>query len=263
MDAKTVELEILENNTLAVLTMNRPDALNALNMPLAEEMVGAVRRVAQDPAIRAAIVTGKGGAFSAGGDLAAFKASREPGEFLHELASTFHQAVLAIRDMNIPWIAAINGPCFGVGLSLACCCDFRVASQAAKFGVAFTGVGLSPDSGLLYYLPKIVGIAKATEMTLLNTTIAAEEALKENLVNKVFKAEELMKETLDLASTLARMPTRALGMDKKQLDASYTLPLEQHLELELKCVSDSATTADFREGCQAFFERRRPNFEGR
>ncbi len=262
MSTKLVELEVVENGSIAIVTLNRPDALNALNMPLSEEFEKVARQVAQDPKVRAAIVTGKGKAFCAGGDLAAFKASKAPGTFLHDLAALFHKAILAIRGMNVPWIAAINGPCFGVGLSLACCCDLRLASVAAKFSVAFTGVGLSPDSSLLYYLPKIVGIAKASELTLLNTSLSAEDALKMNLVTKVSSPEDLMKDTLEVAKKLASMPTRALGMDKRQLDASYSLPLEQHLELELKYVSESATTADFREGCASFFERRKPNFKG-
>jgi 2-(1,2-epoxy-1,2-dihydrophenyl)acetyl-CoA isomerase len=262
MSSKCVELEVVENNTIAVLSLNRPDALNALNVPLTEDFEKAVRQVVQDTKIRAVIVTGKGKAFCAGGDLGAFKASKEPGTFLHDLAAAFHKSVLAIRGMNIPWIAAINGPCFGVGLSLACCCDFRITSATAKFSVAFTGVGLSPDSSLLYYLPKIVGFAKATEMTLLNTIISAEDALRVNLVTKISKPEDLLKDALDMAKFLVNMPTRTLGMDKKQLDASYSLPLEQHLNLELKYVSESATTSDFQEGCQAFFERRKPHFKG-
>ena len=262
MSNNLVELEVVENNTIAILSLNRPDALNALNMPLTEDFGKAVRQVVQNPKIRAAIVTGKGKAFCAGGDLGAFKASKEPGTFLYDLAAAFHKSVLTIRGMNIPWIAAINGPCFGVGLSLACFCDFRVASATAKFSVAFTGVGLSPDSSLLYYLPKIVNLAKATEMVLLNTTLSAEDALKVNLVTKISKPEDLLRDTLDMATILANMPTRTLGMDKKQLDASYSLPLEQHLDLELKYVSESATTVDFQDGCQAFFERRKPHFKG-
>ncbi|OLS13324.1 MAG: enoyl-CoA hydratase/carnithine racemase, partial [Promethearchaeota archaeon CR_4] len=179
------------------------------------------------------------------------------------LAGQFHKVVLAIRRMNIPWIAAINGSCFGVGLSIACFCDLRIASTAAKFSVAFTGVGLSPDSGLLHYLPKIVGLAKATEMTFLNITISAEEALKCNLITKISKPEDLLKDSMDMAKILVNMPTFTLGKDKKQLDASYTLPLDQHLELELKNVSETADTADFQEGCAAFFERRKPHFQGK
>ncbi len=262
MSNKLVELEVVENGSIAIVSLNRPDALNALNMPLSEEFEKVARQVALDPKVRAAIVTGKGKAFCAGGDLGAFKASKEPGMFLHDLAALFHKAILAIRGMNVPWIAAINGPCFGVGLSLACCCDIRIASVAAKFSVAFTGVGLSPDSSLLFYLPKIVGIAKASEMSLLNPTLSAEDALKVNLITKISTPEELMKEALDIAKKLASMPTKAIGMNKRQLDASYSLPLEKHLELELKFVSESATTSDFQEGCAAFFEKRKPKFKG-
>jgi 2-(1,2-epoxy-1,2-dihydrophenyl)acetyl-CoA isomerase len=164
--------------------------------------------------------------------------------------------------MNAPWVAAINGACFGVGLSLACCCDLRIASPEAVFSVGFTGVGLAPDSGLLYYLPKIVGFAKATEMVLLNMALSAEEALEIELVSKVVEPEKLAGEALGIAKRLAGMPTLALGLDNKMLDATFSDTLEQHLDLELKCLRVSAGTADFQEGCAAFFERRKPDFKG-
>jgi 2-(1,2-epoxy-1,2-dihydrophenyl)acetyl-CoA isomerase len=186
--------------------------LNALNTEFAADLGEVVDRLHEDEKIRAVILTGKGRAFCAGGDLAEFRAAPDPRQFIHELAGSVHKSVLKMRGMNAPWVAAINGPCFGVGLSLASCCDLRVASTDATFSVGFTGVGLSPDSSLLYYLPKIVGLTKATEMT---------------------------------------------------LDASFSDTLEQHLELELGCVSESAGTADFQEGCAAFFERRKPEFKGR
>ncbi len=258
---KTVELEIREEGRVAFVELNRPDSLNALNPPLAEDFTRVVGHL-EDENIRAVIITGKGKAFCAGGDLAAFKEAADPKAFLHDLAANFHRSILKIRKMKAPWIASINGPCFGVGLSLACCCDLRVASTEAKFSVAFTGVGLAPDSSLLYYLPKIVGIAKATEMTMLNSVLPAEEALKINLVNRVAEPRNLTDETLEMARLIAAMPTRALGLDKIMLDASYSESLEEHLDLELKCVTESAGTADFQEGCRAFFKRGRPDFRG-
>lgn len=260
--SETVEVEFVEDGTIAVIYLNRPDALNALNMQLAMDFGSVVDQVLKANTVRAVVVSGRGKAFCAGGDLAAFKDAEDPSKFLHDLASTFHDSVVKIRDMSVPWVAAINGPCFGVGLSLACCCDFRIAAATAKFSVAFTGVGLCPDSSLLYFLPKLVGLAKATELTMLNSTLIAEDALATNLINKIVEQEDIITESLELAKALAKMPTLALGLDKKLLDSSFCTTLDQHLFLELKSVSESAGTADFQEGCAAFFERRKPNFVG-
>ena len=262
METKTVELEMLEQGKVGLVKFNRPDSLNALNTALAKDFENVVNQVGEAKQIRSVIVTGKGRAFCAGGDLPEFKDAADPKRFLYDLAEKVHLSIIKLRSMKAPWIAAINGPCFGVGLSLACCCDLRIASAKAKFSVAFTGVGLAPDSSLLYYLPKIVGLAKATEMTMLNRVLSAEEALRIDLVTAVAEPENLMEESLAMAKSLAEMPTLALGMDKIMLDAGYCENLEQHLDLELKCISDSASTADFQEGCKAFIERRKPHFTG-
>ena len=260
----TVDLEVVEKGRIGLVGFNRPEALNALNSQFAADLEEVVDKLSGDEKIRAVLVTGRGRAFCAGGDLAEFRAAPDPKEFIHDLAESVHKSVFKIRGMNAPWIAAINGPCFGVGLSLACCCDLRVASTEATFSVGFSGVGLSPDSSLLYYLPKIVGLAKATEMTLLNMALSAEKALQIHLVTQVTEPEKLAAVSFEMAKRLANMPTLALGMDKKMLDASFFDTLEQHLEVELECVSESAGTADFQEGCAAFFfERRKPEFKGR
>ncbi len=258
----TVELEVFEEGKVALVRLNRPEALNALNTQFAEDLGKIVDQLSEEEKIRAVIVTGKGRAFCAGGDLAEFKAAANPKQFLHDLAGSVHKSVLKMRGMNAPWVAAINGPCFGVGLSLACCCDLRIASTEATFSVGFTGVGLAPDSSLLYYLPKIVGLAKAAEMTLLNTALSAENAFEIDLVSKVVEPEKLSEQAFRIAKKLASMPTIALGMDKKMLDTSFSDTLEQHLDLELECLSESAGTADFQEGCDAFLERRKPHFKG-
>lgn len=259
----TVDLEVVEEGKIAMVGLNRPDALNAVNTQFAADFGEVVDKLHEAEKIRAVIMTGKGRAFCAGGDLREFRAAADPKQFIHHLARSIHRCVLKIREMNAPWVAAINGPCFGVGLSLACCCDLRIASTEAKFSVGFTGVGLAPDSSLLFYLPKIVGFTKATEMTLLNDALSAQEALKIGLVSRVVEPDKLEEETLKMAKKLANMPTLALGMDKKMLESSFSDTLEQHLDLELNCVSESAGTADFQEGCTAFFERRKPEFKGR
>lgn len=262
MTRTTVQVEYLDGNSIALVRLNRPEALNALNPPLAEDFVSVVNELKGEPGLRAVVITGNGKAFSAGGDLGAFKAAADAGQFLRDLAGEFHKGISCLRNLEAPSIAAINGACFGVGLSLACACDLRIAVETAKFSVAFTGVGLSPDSGLPYFLPKIVGLSMATELAFLNPVIDTQRAQAINLVNLV-TARDVVEESLEMARKLAAMPTRALGLVKRLYDASYSLGLEQHLEMQLQCLGESAATEDFREGCAAFFEKRKPHFKGR
>ncbi len=262
MTREIVQLEYLDNHGIALVRLNRPAALNTLNPQLAEDFVSVVNELQAAAGLRAVVLTGNGKAFSAGGDLAAFKAAADAGQFLQDMAGEFHKGIHMLRRIDAPWIAAINGPCFGVGLSLACACDLRVAAAGATFAVAFTAVGLSPDSGLPYFLPKIVGAGMATELALLNPTIDANRAKEINLVNLV-TAQDVVEEALAMARKLAALPTRALGLVKRLYDASYTLDLEQHLDLQVRCLGEAAATEDFREGCTAFLEKRRPVYKGR
>lgn len=263
MKYETIEVEHIEDGSIALVQLNRPEALNTLNFKLASDFVSAIEEIENNKDIRAVIITGKGKGFSAGGDLAAFKSAQEPGQFLYDLADEFHKGILAIRRMNTPAIAAVNGACFGVGLSLAACCDIRVASTKAKFCFAFTGVGISADSSLPYFLPKIVGLAKATEMAMFNSVLKAREALDVQLVNKVVEPEVLLDEAKTMAIQLAKMPTIALGKIKSLYDHCYSDTLEDHLDKELQYLKETAGTEDFKEGCSAFFEKRAPIFKGK
>jgi len=262
MTQETVLLDYVDGKNIAIVRLNRPTALNALNPQLAEDFVSVVNELQAEPELRAVVLTGNGKAFSAGGDLGAFKAAADAGQFLQDLAGQFHQGINALRHIDAPFIAAINGSCFGVGLSLACACDLRVAMERATFSVAFTGVGLSPDSGLPYFLPKIVGLGMATELAFLNPMIDAKRAKEIGLVN-VVTSQEVVEEALTMARKLAAMPTKALGLVKRLYDASYTLDLKQHLDLQIECLGKAASTEDFREGCTAFLERRKPAYKGR
>ncbi|MHA1791466.1 MAG: enoyl-CoA hydratase/isomerase family protein [Promethearchaeota archaeon] len=261
MKHELVEKEYLDDGLILILKLNRPRALNALNKQLAAEFTEALNEAEQDEKLRAIIITGNGKAFCAGGDLAAFKSSEDPATFLKELATKFHEGIKKIRYLDVPVIAAINGPCFGVGLSLACACDFRIANSNAKFSVAFTGVGLSPDSSLPYFLPKIVGLGVATELALLNKTIDADQALSIHLVSAI--SGNAVDKAMELAKTLSRMPTKAIGMVKKLYNVAFSDSLEQHLEKEVEAIGITANTRDFLEGCNAFFEKRPPCFEGK
>jgi 2-(1,2-epoxy-1,2-dihydrophenyl)acetyl-CoA isomerase len=259
---ETVDLELVDDGAIAIIRMNRPGAMNALNMQLADDFITVLDKLAGQDGLRSVIITGNGKAFCAGGDLAAFKSSHTPGQFLTELATRFHESIKRIRSMDTPFIAAIHGPCMGVGLSLACACDFRIAAEGAKFSVAFTGVGLSPDSGLPYFLLRIVGQAMATELAFLNPVIDAKRALEMNLVSTITTGD-VVKDATDLARKLASMPTKALGAVKRLYDSAFSDPLETHLGKEARSVGDTAATADFKEGCTAFFEKRKPSFKGK
>lgn len=247
---------------MAVLYLNRPDEMNAVNPQLAKDFVAALQELDNDPALRALVLSGKGKAFSVGGDLGAFRSAPNPVRFVHDLAAEVHTAVMLIRKLKAPVVAAVNGACSGVGLSLACCSDFRIASVPAKFCFAFVGVGLSADSALPFYLPKIVGPGKAAEMAMLNPVLSAQEALEIKLVDKVTKPEQLLGEALSLAGKLAAMPTIAIGKIRKLYDCAFSDSLEAHLNKELNFVAETAATADFKEGCEAFFEKRKPVFKG-
>lgn len=263
MEQKTIKLDFLDDEAIAVITLNRPDALNALNEQLASDFVRAIGDVqGKEGTTRAVVITGSGKAFSAGGDLGAFKQATDPGQFLHALARNFHEGIKIMRRIDAPVIAAINGACMGVGLSLACACDVRLSSSLAKYRVAFTGVGLTPDSGMPFYLPRIVGVPAATKLMLFNEVLDAEKALEIGLVDKIVDGDSLVDEAIGQARVLASMPTKALGMVKRLIEEAFSCGLDAHLDKELDCIHDAAKTSDFKEGIAAFFERRKPEFTG-
>ena len=259
---QTISIENIEDGKVAVLYLNRPEAMNAVNPQLAKDFVAALQELDNNPSVRALILSGRGKAFSVGGDLATFRAAENPVRFIHDLVTEVHTGVMLLRKLNAPVIAAVNGACSGVGLSLACCSDFRIASAPAKFCFAFVGVGLSADSALPFYLPKIVGPGKAAEMAMLNPVLSAQEALEIKLVDKVTEPELLLDEAVSMAVKLAAMPTVAIGKIKKLYDCAFSDSLEAHLNKELNFVTETAATADFKEGCDAFFEKRKPVFKG-
>lgn len=262
MSRDTIKFEIIEE-TLALVHLHRPEAHNAMDARQTREFASVVEEIAGNPAIRAVILTGSGRAFCAGGDLAAFQGAENAEEFVRGQAREFHRAIWTIQEMDAPWIAAINGPCYGVGLSLACACDFRIAAETATFSVAFLGVGLSPDSGLTFNLPKIIGWSHATAMALLNRPVNARSAEKMGLLIKTFTPDGLMDGALELARMVTQLAPKAVGATKRLLRDAYTMDLKAHLEAEEAAVAECAATEDFQEGCLAFLEGRKPHFEGK
>lgn len=250
---------------VATITLNRPDALNALDATLTVELQKVIAEAAGDPAVRCVVITGAGRAFCSGADLAqledAYKAGEPPqlGEMLRE---RYHPVIAPIVTMEKPVVASVNGVAAGAGASLALACDFRIASEKAKFFQAFVKVGLVPDSGSTYFLPRLVGIAKATELALLGEIVGAEEALRIGLVTKVVPADDLAAETRSFAEGLASGPTHAYGLGKKALRFGAVHDLESAMDYEADLQSQAALTADHLEGVRAFIEKRDPKFEG-
>ncbi len=259
MTRETVELEYLD--AIAIIRLNRPKALNVLNPQLGDDYGDIIDELEGKPDVRAVVVTGNGNAFCAGGDLAAFQKSIAAGTSVGELAEKFHKNIIKMRNMDAPFIAAINGPCFGFGLSLACACDIRIAVEGAKFSVAFAGVGLCPDTSLPYFLPRIVGLGVATELAMLNPIINADRAKAINLITAT--SADVVEDATKIARKLAAMPTKALGMIKRLYNDAYSDSLADHLDKEARCVGDTSMTEDFQEGAAAFFERRKPKFKGK
>ena len=252
------EVELGRDGAVLTITLNRPDKMNAFNRALHDALRGALKE-ARDPAVRAVVLTGAGRAFCAGQDLTEFRQLGDVGEGLRE---TYHPNILAIRALEKPVIAAVNGPAAGAGLSLACACDIRIASDAATFVPGFVGIGLVPDSGGTYFIHRLLGAPRAFEWMSSNRRLSAAEAHAWGLVSEVVEADALAARAAELAATYAALPTRAIGMTKRAFDHADTATLEEQLEIEAQLQAAAVESEDFREGVAAFLEKRAPQFKG-
>jgi 2-(1,2-epoxy-1,2-dihydrophenyl)acetyl-CoA isomerase len=251
-------------NSIARITLNRPDAANALNLELAKDLMHAALQCDQDPAIRAVILTGAGRMFCAGGDLKSFAAQGEHlPHHLKEVTTYLHAAMSRFTRMDAPLIAAVNGTAAGAGMSLVCACDFVLAAASARFTMAYTRVGLTPDGSSTYFLPRIVGLRRALELTLTNRQLSAQEAQDWGIVTRVVPDASLMAEAEALAAQLASGATLALGAAKRLLHSGWGETLETQMEHETQSIAAAARTADAHEGIAAFLEKRAPQFHRR
>jgi len=239
--------------------LNRPDVLNAFNADMHKALAAALKDARADD-VRAVVITGAGRGFCVGQDLNEFRDAT--GDIADRLRSSYHPNVLAIRALEKPVIAAVNGAAAGAGLSLACACDIRIASDAAVFVPAFVSIGLVPDSGGTFFITRLVGPARAFEWMTSGRKLTAAEAQAWGLVSEVVEAAALEGRVADLAGRLAGMPTRAIGMSKRLFDRAAESTLEDQLELEAQLQSAATKTNDFREGVSAFLEKRKPEFTG-
>ncbi len=253
-----------QQGAIGTLTFNRPQVFNAMNDELILALRDATRTLKQSTTLRALIVRGAGKAFLAGGDVGVFYQKRDHiADEVKPMGDALHEGILNIRTMPFPVIAQIHGAVAGAGLSLALACDFAVASTTANFTSAYARIGLSPDGGSTYFLPRIVGMKKALEMVMLSDTLNATQALEYGLVNRVVADEALVAETLALATRLAAGPTQAYARAKKLVNQSFQTPIQQHLDDEIALFGECARTQDFKEGVTAFVEKRRPDFQGK
>ncbi len=249
---------------IATITMNRPERLNALDVETGAELLKAVEDCEADPEVRVVVLAGAGRAFSAGGDVKAFSESLDdPTSYFKQLIPRLHAGILAIRRIPKPVIARVHGFAAGAAMSLTMACDLVVAAENARFNVAYVGVGLSPDGGATYFLPRLVGPRKALEIFLTGEIIGAAEAARLGLVNRVVPDAELEEATRDLALRLARGPALALARSKELVNRSLGATLEGQLDDEEETILRSVTSEDFGEGVRAFVEKREPEFRGR
>jgi 2-(1,2-epoxy-1,2-dihydrophenyl)acetyl-CoA isomerase len=254
------EVETSRDGAVLTITLNRPDVLNAFNADLQRALAAALKEARADD-VRAVVVTGAGRGFCVGQDLTEFREA--PGDIGDRLRGNYHPNVLALRRLEKPVIAAVNGPAAGAGLSFACACDIRLAADSATFVPAFINIGLVPDSGATFFVRRLVGTARAFEWLTSGRRLTAAEAHLWGLVSEVVEADALPARAAELAAELAAMPTRGIAMTKRLLDQAEHTTLEQQLELEAQLQSVATRTDDFREGVAAFLEKREPHFEGR
>lgn len=264
MAYENIQFEV--KDSIATITLNRPESFNALTHALAEEVGQALQRIENDPAVRVVVITGAGRAFCAGGDVKGFVESLEgsPDEFIRTLADTFHrQVILPIRNMLKPVLGAVNGTTAGGGMGLMLALDYRVASEKAKFTMAYANIATTGDGSTTFFLPRLVGLARATELYLLTDPFDAQRALDLGLVNKVVPEGEVLEATLAVARRLAQGPTLAYGRVKALLNRSFSQDLTSQLDDETTGMILSSLTEDFREGVTAFAGKRAPQFRGR
>lgn len=255
---ETVKYKVI--NQVAWITLNRPEKLNAFTEQLNKEIQQAVKQANKDITVRCLVITGAGRAFCSGEDLDGVKDDMDHGEVLR---NRYNPMVMELHKCEKPIVAAVNGVAAGAGMSLALACDFRLVSEKASFVEAFIHVGLVPDAGNLYYLPKLIGHAKALELAVLGEKIEAYHAKELGFATKVIPLEQWDDEVAAFAGNLAAMPTIAIGLIKKNLKSSWDHSLVESLEKDAQAQRIAGLTADHKEGVQAFLKKRKPVFSGK
>jgi 2-(1,2-epoxy-1,2-dihydrophenyl)acetyl-CoA isomerase len=261
MSAPTVQLET--RGAVALVTLNRPESANTLNLQMAMDLLAAALACARNAAVRAVVLSGAGRNFCFGGDLRAMASRDTAGDdYIRELTTYLHAAIAHFTRMDAPVIAAVNGSAAGAGVGLVAMADLAVCARGAKFNLAYTNAGLTPDGGTSFLLPRILGARRTMELLLLNRTLSAAEALDWGLVNEVVEDTELPGRALALAEQLAHGASRAFGATKRLIAASLGA-FESQMILESETIAAHAVSAEGTEGISAFLEKRKPQFPGR
>jgi 2-(1,2-epoxy-1,2-dihydrophenyl)acetyl-CoA isomerase len=248
---------------IATIRLNRPAVFNAFNAAMRTALIDALAICATDSAIRCVLITGEGKAFCAGQDLSEISDPETAPSFETILDAGFNRIVLAIRNLEKPVVAAVNGVAAGAGAGIALACDMVVATEKAAFIQAFSKIGLVPDSGSSFILPRLVGAARATALMFLGDKLSAPDAVQIGLIYGASPEETFKEDVATLVHTLANMPTQALGLTKKAINASFDQSFEAQLRLETSLQGQAAQTSDYSEGVKAFIEKRKPVFKGK
>ncbi|MBM3160598.1 MAG: 2-(1,2-epoxy-1,2-dihydrophenyl)acetyl-CoA isomerase [Bacteroidetes bacterium] len=257
-------MELLQslNKGVFTLTLNRPEVFNSFNKTMALALQKALDRCEKDEDIRTIIITGNGKAFCAGQDLA--EATDPKGPALQQIVRDhYNPIILKIRNLEKPVIAAVNGVAAGAGANIALACDITIAKKSASFIQAFSKIGLIPDSGGTFFLPRIIGVQKALALMMTGDKVTSEEAERMNMIYKFVEDDAFDGFVLNFAEQLACMPTRGFGLTKKAVNASFTNTLEEQLNVEELLQTEAGSTYDFKEGVLAFLEKRKPEFKGK
>ncbi len=248
-------------NDIGFITLNRPEKFNAFNREMALLFQNILDRCADDKSIRCVFITGNGKAFSAGQDLA--EAADPNGPSMKQiLCEHYNPIITRIRSLKKPVVAAVNGVAAGAAANIALCCDVVLASISASFIQAFSKIGLIPDSGGTFFLPRLIGWQKASTLMMLGEKVSAIDAEKMGMIYKVFEDENFLNEAIKIANTLASMPTQGLALTKEALNKSFSNSIEQQLNVEDALQRQASETYDYKEGVQAFLEKRKPLFKG-
>ena len=261
MDYKLIKYSIEQK--VALIKFNRPEVLNSFNKQMAKEFQSALRDARDNKEVRSILITGEGKAFSAGQDLAEAVPKDKPladvGEIVRE---SYNPIILLIREIEKPIVCAVNGTAAGAGANIALACDIVVASEKASFIQSFAKIGLIPDSSGTFFLPRIVGLQRASAMMMLAEKISAEEALKYGMIYKIYSEEKLLEEAQKLARHLSSQPTKGFGLTKRALNKSFFNDLNSQLNLEEELQIEASRSYDYQEGVKAFLEKRNPDFQG-